>query len=102
MPLQASAVPGRGDGLAAANGVALSAGDDDPSGPTLGAADVAASLPPEDGPGAEVAPDAAGEPGDGGAVEVAPHAATSTATPSIATIRVARPGRGRVVATPGA
>ena len=96
-------MPGRGDGLADAKGVALPTGEDDPSDPTLGAADAAASLPPADGPGAEVAPDeAGGPPGDGGVVEVEPHVATSTATPSVATSRVARPGRRLVVATPGA
>jgi hypothetical protein len=102
VPLQASAEPGRAEASVDGNGVTLPAGDGDVSDPALGAAD-ARALALGEAPGSEDAPGEAGDPlASGGAVGLAPHAATSTATPSIATIRVARPGFGRVMATPGA
>jgi hypothetical protein len=102
VPLHASAEPGRAEASADGNGVPLPWGDGDPSDPALGPAD-AVSVPLGEAAGSADACDAAGDPLAGGCdVWVAPHAATSTAMPSIATSRVARPGRGRVMGTPGA
>ena len=102
MPLHASAEPGRAEAPAYGSGEALPWCDGDPSDPALGAAD-ATSVPLGEEAGSAEACDAAGDPLAGGCdVWVAPHAATSTATPSIATSRVARPERGRVMGTTGA
>jgi hypothetical protein len=98
VPLQASAEPGDGDGLAVASGSPLAGGEGVAAGPVLGTGEAGWLEPAgDDGPG-----DATVGAGDAVAADedgVPPHAARSTATLIRATGRVAGTRRGRVMAT---